>query len=269
MTLSPEQLAAVTATEPCVVVSSCPGSGKTRVIVERIHHLIQSGVSPERICVVTFTHAAAKEIQERLQCKTCGGSGVVTGVDPGVSPEAYSFQCPNCRGCPLKLAHAGTLHQLLLKAIRKTPSVCGYSSPPSVLNEAGAEELLKESMAEIRYKGSLKEVRERAARVMDALEPADKVDIIAAYYQQKMVDAGVIDYDGILRCGLMMIRAGKWPFQFEHLVVDEAQDSSDMDFCIYEEMPVVNRYFCGDADQRIMSFRGASERFGKMCLEAI
>ena len=233
MNLSPEQHAAVHATEKHVVVASVAGSGKSRVIVERIKWLISQGVPAQKIAMVTFTVAGAMEIQKRME-----------GV---------------------KLGFAGTLHGMLLKAIRLVPHLVGYSTSPAVLSEEAAEKLMEEAAKESRWTGSLEEIRKCASRTIRKKSALSKLEVAAAHYQQKLVDENLVDFDSVLRLGLELVYSEGFPFRFEHLLVDESQDSAAIDFEIYDAMAVENTFFCGDARQRIYSFRGSSEGFEKMC----
>eukprot|EP00798_Chlamydomonas_sp_ICE-L_P027437 gene27437-4738_t len=65
--LNVEQQQAVLALDQAVRVKAGPGSGKTRVVIEKVAYLIQNGVLPENILVITFTNKAAKELKERLK----------------------------------------------------------------------------------------------------------------------------------------------------------------------------------------------------------
>lgn len=268
MTLSPEQSAAVHATEKHVVVASVAGSGKSRVIVERIKWLISQGVDPQKIAMVTFTVAGAMEIQKRLVCPTCQGQGFWT--EPvGVQGDNQPVQCQWCSGGgKIHLGYCGTLHGMLLKAIRHSPHLLGYSTSPAVLNEEAAEKLMEEAAEESRWKGSLEELRKCASRTIRKKSALSKLEVAAVHYQQKLVDAGLVDYDGILRLGLEMAYSEEFPFKFDHLLVDEAQDSAAIDFEIYDAMAVENTFMVGDPNQRIYSFRGSSDGFEKMCSES-
>lgn len=233
MNLSEEQLAVVRSEAPKILVSACAGSGKTRVLVERIKHLISIGVQPESICCVTFTQAAAKEIQARLQ---------------------------------IKLGYAGTLHSLMLKAVRQEFRWLGYSAPPSVASEAVADELLDLSIIDTRCKSMNREVIIKAVSNDVPKQTMDRILICAVHYHQKLIEAGLIDYDGILRLGLRLVRADRFPFHFTHLICDEMQDSSAMDFAIYRGMKVPHRMYVGDIDQQIYGFRGACSGFEDLCV---
>lgn len=267
MNLSHEQLAAVHATEKHVVVASVAGSGKSRVIVERIRYVISQGTDPQRICMVTFTVTAAKEIQNRLVCSLCGGSGsYFTGV-VGPHEQREEVDC-YCQGVPLKLGYCGTLHGLLLKAIRHSPHLVGYSTQPSVLNEEAAETMLEEAAKESRWTGSLEELRKATARTIRKKGALSKLEAAAVHYQQKLVDESLVDFDSVLRLGLELVYSDGFPFRFEHLICDEQQDASEIDFEIYDAMDVEFRFYAGDARQRIMGFRGACDGFEKICLKA-
>lgn len=233
VTLSPEQYAAVHATEKHVVVASVAGSGKSRVIVERIKWLISQGVPAQKVAMVTFTVAGAMEIQKRLD-----------GV---------------------KLSYCGTLHGMLLKALRHSPHLVGYSAQPSVLSEEAAEKLMEEAAEESRWKGSLEELRKCASRTIRRKSALSKLEVAATHYQQKLVDDGLVDFDSVLRIGLELAYSEGFPFKFDHLLVDEAQDGAAIDFEIYDALDVENTMFTGDVAQRIYSFRGSSDGFEKMC----
>jgi len=65
-TLNSSQTEAVRSMAPLNVIIGTPGCGKTKVLVARIRHLIESGVHPSDIVAITYTHAAASEIQKRI-----------------------------------------------------------------------------------------------------------------------------------------------------------------------------------------------------------
>jgi len=260
--LSPEQHAAVYSPATHIAVAACAGSGKSRVLVERIRHLISSGVKPENIACVTFTTGAAKVIEQRLQCPACNGSGYVENGMGGDMPEMV--QC-NCQGQCIRLGHSGTLHSLMLKAIRIEYQHCGYSSPPSIASEEVAKQLLEEAQKETRFTPR----SEKEAQKLVALDvpkgTLTKGQAFAAHYHQKLAAAGLIDFDGVLRLGLRVVKAGKLPFKFTHILCDEMQDSSQMDFDIYTYMEDESVFFCGDFDQQIYGFRGACSGFEDLC----
>lgn len=226
-------MAAVTAPAACVAVAATAGSGKTRVLVERIRHLVKLGADPRSVACVTFTTEAAREIQNRLN---------------------------DGDGRAIHLGYAGTLHGLMLRAIQVAPIACGYFAAPAVANKTLADAMLEEALVETRCRESLKVVRHIAATALPRNRALNKVESCVAHYHQKLVDCGLVDYDSILRLGLELLRARRWPLTATHLLVDEVQDSSGMDAAIYEAFPVRNKFFVGDEDQAIYSFRGGSPK---------
>jgi superfamily I DNA/RNA helicase len=75
-------------------------------------------------------------------------------------------------------------------------------------------------------------------------------------------------FDSILEYGLLIIE-GDITVPWKWLFVDEAQDSSNLDFEIYMQLPIQNKMLIGDEDQRVFSFRGASDSFQKLCNQAL
>ena len=84
MEFNESQAAAVFHQKGPMMVLAGPGSGKTTVITHRIARLIETGVSPSSILVITFTKAAAREMKERFQ-SLCAGSGVAKSSSGSVS----------------------------------------------------------------------------------------------------------------------------------------------------------------------------------------
>ena len=101
-TLNPQQESAVKQTEGPVIIIAGPGSGKTRVITERIAHLINKGIEPQNILALTFTNKAANEMKKRVY--------EITNTQ-----AAYSVWM-------------GTFHSIFAKILRKEAHILGYDS---------------------------------------------------------------------------------------------------------------------------------------------
>ena len=115
MTLNDRQLEAVNHKEgPCLVLAGA-GSGKTRVLTERIIKLIDDGISPYNILAITFTNKAAKEMKERVEAKL--GS---------LSDSIF----------------IGTFHSFGLRILRENYRECGYSSNITILDTDDAKSLI-------------------------------------------------------------------------------------------------------------------------------
>lgn len=107
----------------------------------------------------------------------------------------------------------------------------------------------------------MRELKAALAKPLPKNRPLTRVESVAAHYQQNLVEAGLIDYDGILRVALGMLQAGNFPLRFEHLLVDETQDAGAVDAMIYELFPAKNRFFVADDAQSIYGFRGGDPAY--------
>ena len=114
--LNPEQLEVVWHGDgPCLVLAGA-GSGKTRVITYRVAYLLEQGINPQNILLVTFTNKAADEMIRRLQTLT---------------------------GMKEKLPWAGTFHHIAYRILRIYAPVLGYKNNFSVLDSDDSEALIK------------------------------------------------------------------------------------------------------------------------------
>jgi len=228
--LTPEQHAAATAVGSVVAVSAAAGSGKTRVLVARVRWLLDSGVQPGDICVVTFTQAAAKEMVARL---------------PGV-----------------RLAWTGTLHALLLRLLRQHGPLVGLPEQVTVLTEEEADAALQAVADSLKCKASTVALKDAVAEQLDPKHAPGafvvcKEVTVAAQYVRQMRQSGELDFDAILYFGYRLLCGHPEVFPVKHILVDENQDSAVADALIYSIVPAETKWFCGDFNQGIFSFRGA------------
>jgi DNA helicase-2/ATP-dependent DNA helicase PcrA len=254
MELNPSQLAAVNSPAPRLLVVAAAGSGKTRVFVERIKRMIADGIDPASIVAITFTNAAAAEIQKRLDATAWEPRAVnsITHVRPGTT-----------------LGFAGTLHSFLLRILQQHGTMIGLPTRLTVLDEAEAEAMLVKVIADMSYKGTRKSVDEAVKLGVDHFrsqcrKPETETERVAWEYFFRLLTTGCLTFDMILSLGLELVKKLATPTQgqyqnlrrFEHVCVDEFQDANALDAEIYEALPVKTRFFCGDARQAIYSFRG-------------
>ena len=124
MMLNNKQLEAVNHKDgPCLVLAGA-GSGKTRVLTERIIKLIDEGVSPYNILAITFTNKAAKEMRERVEAK--------------IDTIADSI-------------FIGTFHSFGLRILRENYSDIGYTSNITILDTDDTKALVKRILKENSY----------------------------------------------------------------------------------------------------------------------
>ena len=232
------------------------GTGKTRVVIARIGHLVWRGAKPARILAVTFTNKAAREMLARA------AKGLKKGLDE--KPEI------------------STIHSLCVRILRRHASRLGYPERFAIIDrgeqEAAARSVLKElKIADtvLRPADLLDRVsrwKSRAVRAdvaMDAI-PADADDswtlAAAGYrrYQNSLQTAGAVDFDDLLLLvdelfsqheDVRRVEAGR----FDHLLIDEYQDTSGIQERILSALARDHRSICvvGDDDQSIYAWRGA------------
>lgn len=261
MKLNEEQRAAVESPAKNRLAIAAPGAGKTRTLCAAVAHEIALGTPPSTIVVVTYTAAAAGEMERRLKGEFC-----VTG----------------------RLGYCGTLHAFCLSLIREHPNALGMPDRLSVIDDDQREDVLETVRAEMGIKCSAK----KALELLEASKGADmpgtsKEALLVKEYHRRLRHAGLIDFDMVLKLGLDYIRAAstvhpmhrylvesreiqdillkthQWPFKA--VFWDEGQDSADMDFDILSAMPCERKYLTGDSDQGIFQFRGGNvARFTRM-----
>lgn len=224
-----------------IAVVAGPGSGKTTTLVNRIAHLVKTGVQQRHIACITFTNAAAREIEKRL-----------ASLD-----EEHA----------VKLGYCGTIHGFLLDLIHHHHGLLGMNNPPAVLSEKEARALAEECVAELRVKCTKKDIKaaleEGPARFLrEDCVLMTHADRVARLYFSKCWHQGMLDFDTILSAGVMLLqRMGMQNSQlYEHVLWDEFQDSGKWDFEILKLLSNSVRFVVGDSDQSIYQFRGANPR---------
>ena len=223
------QRAAIETAAPQVAVVAGPGSGKTTTIVERIRRLTTCidtrATDPREIVAITFTNAAARELEERL--------------------------------APIKLGHCGTLHSFAMKIVRgmAIAGVGGYT----VISPESAVELLALKAKALGCRDPIKKLLVLKAAGVDASKPMDLAQTTVASFLGDLKADGILDYDILLtECEAVLHQPASTEIgrRFTHLFVDEAQDSAPIDWRIYTALPIANKTFIGDPDQAIYGFRG-------------
>lgn len=247
------QLAAVNEDAPQILCVAGPGAGKTTVLAARIRRLVESGVDPAKIVAITYTNAAARNLEERM-------------------PETGWYKLEDFSACKIKLGHAGTLHSFALRMLREHGEGIGYGARIAVIDEDAARGLLESKAKTLGCKSPidrLMEVRKKG-RPARGLRLTIEELCVAAYYDD-LAEAGIVDFDLILTEFLRLLTEGVeaklFAQRFEHVLVDEVQDSAETDWAIYRALPIRNKFLVGDPDQAIFGFRGGRQdlmmRFAK------
>ena len=220
---TPSQLQAINSNSPRILVSAGPGAGKSSTLVGRIQRLISDGIDPQRIAVVSFTNAASKVIEDRLG--------------------------------DVKLGVNSTLHGFALRILREFGRSLGYGDRISVISPESAEALLAEKARSLGCKEPIKKLLElKAAGCLMTGETTSRMSlpvIVVSSFLCDLRDAGLVDFDILLEeaaklCELYPEAVGA---RYEHLLVDEVQDSSPTDWRIYRALQIPNKFWVGDSDQ--------------------
>lgn len=243
MNLNPEQQAVVESDAKKILCISGAGSGKSTVLCARIQRLVSEGADPSKFIVVTFTNAAARVLQERLE--------------------------------GIKLGSCSTLHALCLRLIMQHHDLLNLPKTLSVCDEETGAALLETIMAELGCKSPMKQMlpllnEPRLIQPATGRRSCLKAELCVIELHNRLRESGLLTFDTILfyaeklipmlenitDMGGMLSGTSVWPYT--HLFADEIQDSADIDWRLYDLMPVQHRFMVGDDSQAIYQFRGGN-----------
>jgi len=248
--LNKEQREAVTHINGPMLVLAGAGSGKTRVLTNRIAYLIENGIEPENILAITFTNKAAKEMKER-EIKLIGN-------------DAYSIQI-------------STFHSLGLKLLKENYSRLGYKSNFVILDSDDTLTVVKKIMKEMNLNPKFYNARDIRNKISSAknelMSPSQfaKVEfdqnIIKVFekYNKKLVINNSVDFDDLLLLPIKLFKEYPdvlkyYQDKYKYVLIDEYQDTNEAQY-IFSKMLCNNHkniFVVGDNDQAIYAFRGAN-----------
>ena len=251
--LNTVQREAVSHGEGPLLVLAGAGSGKTRVLTYRIAHLIgELGVSPRRILAVTFTNKAAEEMKRR----------VVELV-----------------GADARQAWIGTFHSVCARMLRREARWGWWSPSFSIFDDGDQTALIKSCMERTSVSTSVfspKAILSAISRAKDKLLTADGyratgggyfeecVAKVYAEYEKGLVENNAFDFDDLIMRAVGLLRGTRevldaYSERFEHILVDEYQDTSHAQYELVNLLSSTHRNICvvGDDDQSIYGWRGA------------
>ena len=226
-----------------------PGSGKTYVTVHRIKQLVtKTGIDPSHILVITFTKAAALEMQERF----------FRLMEPERPPVRF-----------------GTFHAVFYHILKQSAQFRGYS----IITESEKKKLLRQIIHMHRRFACIQEedleemiacvsaYQETSSVKTLSLQKIKEEDIVflTNEYEAYMREFKQMDFGGIMRhCRMLLMDnpeiLSMWQSQFQFILIDEFQDISPDQYEIVRLLaaPEQNLFIVGDDDQSIYGFRGAS-----------
>ena len=251
--LNSRQLEAVTCNKKYIRVVAGAGSGKTKVLTSRISYLIDSGVNPLKILAITFTNKASKEMKER----------VMRNID-------------NLYGSPL----ISTFHSFCVRFLREEIGILGYPKDFNIIDEDDKTKLIKDILKEknidknylnhksmINYISFCKTYYYKGNYVKSIFNEAKEKDKknISEEYNKRLEKMQCLDFDDLLLKTYQILMANeqirsKWQSKFEYILVDEFQDTNDIQFDLVKLLvgKENNLFVVGDPDQTIYTWRGAN-----------
>ena len=253
MKLNPQQQQAVEyVSGPCLVLAGA-GSGKTRVIINKIAHLIgKCGYLPKQIAAVTFTNKAAREMKERV---------------------AHSIGKESSKGLIVS-----TFHTLGFDIIKREYKHLGFKANMTLFDEHDQMALLKELTADL-----LQEDKELLRTLINRISnwkndlcspqqamtlARDKQEQTFAHcydrYNKQLRAYNALDFDDLIMLPTLLFKQNaevrsKWQEKIRYLLVDEYQDTNTSQYELIKLLVGDRARFTvvGDDDQSIYSWRGA------------
>src|SRR5215210_426870 len=259
--LNEEQLAVATAPAGSALVIAGAGSGKTRAITYRVAYLVEHGVAPARVMLATFTNRAAREMLRRVEQLTGGGSDVARRV------------------------WGGTFHRIANLVLRRHAESIGYTSNFSILDVEDAKDFISTCVDEAGVDTKARRfpkpevlqdlisfatntdtpITDVVPRRYPYFEPlTQQITRVDRLYMERKRERNVMDYDDLLlNWKRLLIEkpdiAAVYAEQFEHILVDEYQDTNKLQAEIIDLLAVKHRnvMVVGDDAQSIFAWRGA------------
>ena len=249
--LNPPQRQAVLHTEGPLLVLAGAGSGKTRVIVEKIAQLVSTGRYPaRRIAAITFTNKSAKEMRERVARRLKGDAG-----------EGLTI-------C--------TFHALGLKIVQIDAAKLGLKRGFSIFDADDATGQIKDLMPGAKPDAIQASMSLISKAKNAGLSPEQALEVagstreleaarLYAKYQSRLQSFNAVDFDDLIRLPVQLLESDAeardaWRERIGYLLVDECQDSNDAQYRLLKALAgEAGQFTCvGDDDQSIYAWRGAN-----------
>jgi ATP-dependent DNA helicase Rep len=249
-TLNPAQLEAVHHLNgPCLVIAGA-GSGKTRVITQKIARLLQAGYQAKNIAAITFTNKASQEMRERAKHLI----GARAAKDLVIS----------------------TFHSLGVRILRSEGTRVGLKEQFSILDSDDVLGVLRDAGGTVDanqarswqwtislWKNMGLNAQQAAGIAKDENERAAAV--VMARYQERLSAYGAVDFDDLISLPLRLLSEdaearGKWQDTLRYVLVDEYQDTNAVQYDLLKQLVGERAMFTavGDDDQSIYGWRGAT-----------
>ncbi len=242
--LNPDQKKAVEQVKGRVLVLAGAGSGKTRVITERICHLIKyHGVNPDNILGLTFTNKASEEMKER----------VALSIGHAMAKKVMLT----------------TFHSFCLYVLRRDINLLGFTKHFSIYDEKDVKRLIKQILKDflltenIPAVGPIYETISQSRNLAKSCEDDDILEV-SKRLQTSLKAFNALDFDSLLTVTIELFKKHptvleKYQDRFRYIMIDEYQDTNPVQFELAEILTKKHQNLCvvGDDDQSIYGWRGA------------
>ena len=249
--MNPPQKAAVEYCDGPLLVLAGAGSGKTRVITEKIAHLIARGRhEAKHIAAITFTNKAAREMRERVAKRVKG--------DKAEGLTISTFHSLGLRFLQIEHGRAGLRRGFSIFDSDDQMAIVKDLSPAGLKNDALYA--LQNLISTAKNNGLTPEQAAEAARSVREREGA----ALYARYQARLQAFNAVDFDDLIRLPLQLLEADAglaagWRERIRYLLVDECQDTNGAQYRLLKQLagPRGAMTCVGDDDQSIYAWRGA------------
>ncbi|EJU21039.1 putative ATP-dependent DNA helicase PcrA [Peptoanaerobacter stomatis] len=255
--LNEKQKQAVITTDGALLILAGAGSGKTRVITNKIAYLIEEkNVNPYNILAITFTNKAAKEMQSRVED--------LIGIDS-------------------KRVWISTFHAFCTRILRYEASHILYENNFTIYDTQDKQVLIKNCMDILGYDKetlNIASVASEISRAKDSMVSVDdyeaeatsdyrnsKIARVYRLYQEELKKNNAMDFDDLIYNCIRLFKLhkevlGKYQDKFEYIMVDEYQDTNYSQYLLIKMLSQKHKNICvvGDDDQSIYGWRGADIR---------
>lgn len=242
--LNLKQLEAVRHKDGPLLIAAGAGSGKTRTLIARIVHLIESGINPENILAITFTNKAAREMKNRI--------------------ENYKFKIENC--------FIGTFHSFGAKILRQEHQLFNRTKSFTIFDNDDSLSLLKKLLKNLNLnkdKFNPLIIQNKISKFKDELVSpnTDLDEKIFNEYERALVLSNAFDFDDLIEKPVRLLTTNpkileEYQNQYHHILVDEYQDINTAQYQLVKLLAKKHRNLSvvGDDAQSIYAFRGADFR---------
>ena len=252
--LNPQQHEAVTSDARQILVLAGPGSGKTRVLTQRIAHLIhERKVNPGAILAVTFTNKAAREMRARLERM----------MGPGVNA-----------------VWLGTFHAICARILRREAERLPFNSNFVIMDADDQTSIVRRILKDLNIDEKLyspASIHNQISNAKNALTGPESfasrtyreevAKRVFEQYEKVLRESNAVDFDDLLMWAVRLFEQNpdlreSYGKRFEHVLVDEFQDTNEAQYELLKHLSSVHHslFVVGDEDQSIYRWRGADYR---------